>query len=215
MSMKNLSIIIFLISISIKSQVGINTTTPQGTLDVNGGLLIDSYLVDTVNSIADGNYYLLTRSRDTTPVGKVKILDVSLRNVAPVNIYKININNVKQDEVINLNTGLDVNKYVVAITNAVFKNAEPIAVVNNGIYSYGTYFTEIAKTTVGANTFFTINLDFKGAGTLSSQNGNWELSLVVYEKALLKEWGNYTGSVSASATPSYTGTSTNTPLGLQ
>ncbi len=108
-----------------KAQVGINTKTPQGTLDVVGGTLIESYVIDTVNSYASGNYYLLTRSKDTNPIGKVKLLDIALRNVAPVNTYNITLKNVNQDDVVNLNTGLETSKYIVAITGAVFTDATP------------------------------------------------------------------------------------------
>ena len=106
-------------ALSINAQVGINTATPKGTLDVEGETLVESYLIDTENTKAGGNYLLLTRSKDSSPVGKVKLLDISLRNVAPVNMYNVVLKNVRQDEVVNLNTGLDASKYVVAITGAV------------------------------------------------------------------------------------------------
>ncbi|WP_410703726.1 hypothetical protein [Chryseobacterium sp. SIMBA_029] len=196
--------------INFKAQVGINTSNPQGTLDVNGRTLGDSYLIDGVNSISTDNYYLLTRSTDTTPVGKVKKLDVSLRNVAPVNMYNITIQNVQQDEVVNLNTNLETGKYVVAIVGAVFSGA---ALNRNSDGSFGAYYNEITKVTVGSNTYHAINLDFKGGETTSLQKGTWNLSLVVYEKVLVKDWGNYAGSVSSAS--SYKGASTTTPAGLQ
>ncbi|EJL69507.1 hypothetical protein [Chryseobacterium populi] len=201
--------------LSTSAQIGINTTTPLGTLDVVGGTLVESYLIDTTNSTATGNYFLLTRSKDTTPVGKVKMLDISLRNVAPVNTYTIILKNVKQDEVINLNTGLDTNKYVVAITGAVFSNAISAANTSTTPKSFGAYSTEITEVLSGGNTYHGVNLAFKGAGTVSSQNGTWTLTLNVFEKSLIKEWGTFTGSVSASASPGYSGVSTNTPVGLQ
>ncbi|MDH6251099.1 hypothetical protein M2347_000826 [Chryseobacterium sp. H1D6B] len=200
---------------SVKAQLGINTLTPQGTLDVVGGTLVESYMIDTTNSTATGNYFLLTRSKDTAPVGKVKMLDISLRNVAPVNTYNIVINNVKQDEVVNLNTGLDVNKYVVAITGAVFTNAVSAANTTTTPKSYGAYSTEVTKIVSGSNSYHGINLSFKGADTVSAVNGTWSLTLNVYERSLIKDWGTYNGSVSASASPGYSGVSTNTPAGLQ
>ncbi len=202
-------LILYFISIT-KAQVGINTINPQGTLDVVGRTLIDSYLIDNINSTASSNYYLLTRSTESIPAGKVKKLDISLRNIAPVNSYNIIIQNVQQDEVVNLNTNLDSNKYVIAIVNATFNGAVS---QRNSDESYGAYYNEITKITSGSNTYYAVNLDFKGAGTVSSQNGTWNLSLIVYEKALVKDWGNYTGSVSSASF--YKGVSTNTPLGLQ
>jgi hypothetical protein len=202
-------------SLGMKAQVGINTTNPKGTLDVEGETLVESYLIDTENVKASGNYLLLTRSKDSSPVGKVKLLDISLRNVAPVNMYNVVLKNVKQDEVVNLNTGLDADKYVVAITGATFTGAVSAANTSTSPKSYGAYSTEITKVAKGGKNYHAINLSFKGAGTVSSANGTWTLTLNVFEKSLVKDWGTFTGSVSASASPIYSGVSTNTPLGLQ
>ncbi|PKF74604.1 hypothetical protein [Chryseobacterium sp. PMSZPI] len=202
-------------SLGIKAQVGINTNTPKGTLDVEGETLVESYLIDTENTKASGNYLLLTRSKDTSPVGKVKLLDISLRNVAPVNMYNVVLRNVNQDEVVNLNTGLDADKYVVAITGAVFTGAVSAANMTTTPKSFGSYSTEVTQITRAGKKYHAINLSFKGAGTVSSQNGTWTLTLNVFEKSLVKDWGTFNGSVSASASPAYSGVSTNTPLGLQ
>lgn len=196
-----------------QSQVGINTKTPQSTLDVEGETLVESYLIDTVNSPASGNYLLLTRSKDTTPVGKVKLLDIALRNVAPVNSYKVVLTNVKQDEVVSLNTGLETNKYVVAITGAVFTNAVSAANMSTTPKSYGAYSTEVTPVTSNGKSYHAINLSFKGAGTVSSTNGTWTITLNVFERSLVKDWGTFNGSVTAAS--GYSGVSTNTPLGLQ
>ncbi|SHM16270.1 hypothetical protein SAMN05444360_108182 [Chryseobacterium carnipullorum] len=193
------------------AQVGINTKTPQGTLDVLGASLIESYVIDTVNSYASGNYYLLTRSKDTMPIGKVKLLDIALRNVAPVNTYNIILKNVSQDDVVNLNTGLETSKYIVAITGAVFTDATPGINTTTSIKSFGAYSTEVTSITNAGKTYNAITLSFQGAGTTSAQNGTWSLTLCVYEKALVKDWGTYTGNINNT----FTGVSTNTPIGLQ
>ncbi|MCS4303945.1 hypothetical protein [Chryseobacterium sp. BIGb0232] len=199
-------------SLGVKAQIGINTANPKGVLDVEGETLVESYLIDTENVTARGNYLLLTRSKDSSPVGKVKLLDITLRNVAPVNMYNVVLKNVKQDEVINLNTGLDADKYVVAITGAVFTDAVS-ATTTSTSRLYGAYSTEVTKIQKNGKNYQAVNLSFKGAGTVSAQNGTWTLTLNVFEKSLVKDWGTFSGSVSASA--SFTGVSTNTPLGLQ
>jgi hypothetical protein len=203
---------IMAVSLGLKAQVGIKTANPKGTLDVEGETLVESYLVDTENATARGNYLLLTRSKDTSPVGKVKLLDITLRNVAPVNMYTVVLKNVKQDEVINLNTGLDADKYVVAITGAIFSGAVS-ATTTATSRLYGAYSTEVTKVQKNGKNYQAINLSFKGAGTVNSQNGTWTLTLNVFEKSLVKDWGTFEGSVSAAA--SFSGVSTNTPLGLQ
>ncbi len=193
------------------AQVGIKTNNPQATLDVAGGTLVESYVIDTNNNSATGNYYLLTRSKDSSPVGKVKLLDISLRAVAPVNTYNIILKNVNQDDVVNLNTSLETSKYVVAIVGAVFTDATPGVITSTAYKSFGAYSTEITKVTSSGVEYNAVNLSFKGAGTTSAKNGTWNLTLCVYEKALIKDWGTYTGSVDNT----FTGVSTNTPVGLQ
>lgn len=211
--MKKITTFLFIIwtYFSIHAQVGINTINPQGTLDVKGAILVESYVIDTTNSNATGNYYLLTRSKDTTPVGKVKLLDIALRNVAPVNTYNIILKNVREDDVVSLNTGLETAKYVVAITGAVFTDATPGVITTTPYKSFGAYSTEVTSVISAGKTYNAINLSFQGVGTTSAQNGTWSLTLCVYEKALVKDWGTYTGSVNST----FTGVSTNTPIGLQ
>ena len=195
------------------SQVGINTQNPAQMLDVNGSVLTDSYLIDTVNKTLDvtisNDYYLLVRSKDTSPAGKLKILDVAQRNVAPMNLYKVTVNNVDQSQITQLSTDLETSKYTLAIAGAVFKNADS---AQNTDGSYGAFYTNIDKITENGKDYYTINLDFAGAGTTGAAKGTWELSLIVFEKVLVKEWGTYTGSVNSS---NFSGTSTNTPTALQ
>ncbi|HCN49939.1 MAG TPA: hypothetical protein DIT10_12765 [Chryseobacterium sp.] len=200
---------------AVNAQVGINTKTPKGTLDVEGETLVESYLVDTENTFADGNYLLITRSKDSSPVGKVKLLDIALRNVAPVNAYNVVLKNVSQDEVVSLSTGLETDKYVVAIIGASFTVATSATISTTTPKSFGAYSAEVTKVTRGGKTYHAINLGFKGAGTTGSQNGTWTFTLNVFEKSLVKDWGTFSGSVSASGSPVYSGVSTNTPLGLQ
>lgn len=211
--MKKMIVILLVIAahVAANAQVGIKTSNPQATLDVAGGTLVESYLIDTNNNAATGNYYLLTRSKDSSPVGKVKLLDIALRTVAPVNTYNIVLQNVSQDDVVNLNTGLETAKYVVAIVSAVFTDATPGVITSTTYKSFGAYSTEITKTISSGVEYNAVNLSFKGAGTTLAKNGTWNLTLCVYEKALIKDWGTYTGSVDNT----FRGVSTNTPIGLQ
>lgn len=197
------------------AQVGINKLpATDAILDVEGSTLIDSYLIDEQNHTeSSNNYFLAVRSKETTPVGKVKLLDVSLRNVAPVNRYNVIITNVNKDQVVQLNTDLSKDKYVLAIAGAIFKVAVS---EGNSDDSFGAYATEVGSKEIGGESFLTVNLDFKGASnTLNDQNGTWEITLVVYERALVKDWGTFTGSVSQGANPQFSGVSQNTPAGLQ
>lgn len=211
--MKKISILflVFIASISY-AQVGILTQTPRGTLDVDGKLLIDSYAVLENTVDAAGNYYLLVRSNDSTPVGEIKKLDVDIRNVGPVNKYTVAMQNVSDVTVLNINTNLDVSKYYLGLAEAVFTgaNVQNIAKQNSDPI-HGTY-----KSAVNTNNGkYTISLNYNGAPTQNGTNGTWTVSLIVFEKVLVKDWGTVVGSVSPTAVPTYTGASTATPLGLQ
>lgn len=202
----------FVASSFAMAQVGINTGNdiPRDVLDVKGNILIDSYLILDNHNNAQNNYHLLVRSTDTTPVGEVKLLDVNLRNVGPVNKYTVKINNVADQSVLNLNTGLDVSKYYLGTAEAVFKNANVKNVsTSNSKPIYGTYYASVSK----ANGKYLISLNFNNAGTQNNANGDWEVSFIVFEKTLVKDWGTFTGSVTEGN--NYSGASTNTPMGLQ
>ena len=205
---KLLSSLMICASAYLCSQVGIGTQNPQGTLEVVGNTLVDSYVVDNLSHPASGKLFLLVRSKDSNPVGKVKILDVSVRNVGPVNKYKVKISTVQQDKVLQLVTGLPVNKYVIAVSDVLFSGASSFWNTNK---TFGAYSTEITTVNHGGVAYHALNLDFKEAGTHGNVNGNWEIDLNVFEKALVKDWGTYSGSVGSN----YNGTSTNTPAGLQ
>lgn len=192
-------------------QVGINTTTPRDALDVNGNILLESYIILPTTNAASGNYNLLVRSTDSNPVGEVKKLNVITRNVGPANKYTVKITNVNDQKVIKLNTNLDVSKYYVGGAEAVFSGAN---IMSNGTQGnpafpvHGTYFTSVEA---GTNGKYVLSLNFNGATTQGGVNGTWDLSFIVFEKTLVKDWGIVTGSVNSN----HEGASTNTPLGLQ
>ena len=201
--------------------VGIGTETPRDQLDVIGNILLDDYLILTdTNTVTGNNYNLLVRSEDSSPVGEVKVLNTRTRTVSPINKYTVKITNVDDVRVLKLNTGLDVSKYFVGLAEATFTGAyiiqaSPTASGNMSSPVHGTYLTTVEQGTGASAGKYVISLNFNGARTNGDANGTWDVSFIVYEKTLVKDWGIFPGSVSASATPNYSGVSTNTPVGLQ
>lgn len=211
---------------TFQAQVGIGTATPKSTLDIGGNMLVDGAL--TINNMQSGKggRYLLVRSKSSIPAGEMKLLDVNLRDIGPVNKYAILVEDVKVGSVVNLNTNLAADNYVVAITDAVYKNAA-LAKTSNGHGSYSTEITTVKRNVVEngktvSKDFYAVNLDFKGAthvyvdGSIlktDSKGGDWSFSLIIYEKALVKDWGNFSGSVSKSN--NYNGASVSTPAALK
>ena len=219
--MKKITTILGLsLSAVLFSQVGIGTQTPRDQLDVIGNILLDDYLILTDTKTVTGNYNLLVRSEDSNPVGEVKVLNTRTRTVVPINKYTVKISNVDDVRVIKLNTGLDVSKYFVGLAEATFTGADiiqvsPTASGSNSAPVHGTFLTTVEKGTGTSAGKYVISLNFNGARTDGNKNGTWDVSFIVYEKTLVKDYGVFTGSVSASATPKYSGVSTNTPAGLQ
>lgn len=204
----------FFVTLWASAQVGINTQTPRDHLDVMGKLLLDSYLILEKTQDVSGNFYLLVRSNESTPVGELKKLDVDLRNVGPVNKYTAVISDVNYASIVTLNTNLDASKYYLGLAEAYFDTAVKNVSLqgSDNVPVHGTYKTAVGK----SNGKYTISLNFNGAGTRNNTNGTWTVSFVVFEKVLVRDWGTVTNqSVSGTATPSYSGASTATPLGLQ
>lgn len=204
----------FFVTLWASAQVGINTQTPRDHLDVMGKLLLDSYLILEKTQDVSGNFYLLVRSNESTPVGELKKLDVDLRNVGPVNKYTAVISDVNDASIVTLNTNLDASKYYLGLAEAYFDTAVKNVSLqgSDNVPVHGTYKTAVGK----SNGKYTISLNFNGAGTRNNTNGTWTVSFVVFEKVLVRDWGTVTNqSVSGTATPSYSGASTATPLGLQ
>ena len=219
--MKKITTILGLtLSAVLFSQVGIGTETPRDQLDVVGNILLDDYLILTDTKVVTGNFNLLVRSEDSNPVGEVKVLNTSTRTVNPINKYTVKIANVDDVRVIKLNTGLDVSKYFVGVAEATFTGANiiqasPTAAGSTSSPVHGTYLTTVEPGTGAAAGKYVISLNFNNARTDGNAKGTWDVSFIVYEKTLVKNYGVFTGSVSASATPNYSGVSTNTPAGLQ
>ncbi len=200
-----------MISAQVSVNINPNTTPISGELDVNGGLLIESYLILEKTEAVTGNFYLLVRSDDSTPVGELKKLDVDLRNVGPVNKYTAEISNVNDAEILTLNTNLSTDKYFLGLAEAYFTGAEVVnSTMDNSNPVHGTYKTAVGQT--GNN--YNISLGFNQSGTRNGVNGKWTVSFVVFEKVLVKDWG-VVDNQSVSPSANYYGTSNNTPLGLQ
>src|SRR5690606_1175273 len=114
------SFLVFFIFHGVFAQVGIGTSNPEADLDVNGSMLIQSNLnistLKTVNK-TDENFRLLTRVTNSSPIGEITVLNVDSLTVAPINVVNYHFNNIKLDNLTNVNLQYDANKYIVAISN--------------------------------------------------------------------------------------------------
>ena len=119
--MKKLLLIPFILIIFLaKAQVGIGTTTPLADLHVAGDVLFtDKLKVGDLPAVTlpDEGFKLLTRVTNSTPVGEVKILDVTALKVAPINVINYDLTNISLDNLTDLDLLYDETKYVLAVAN--------------------------------------------------------------------------------------------------
>lgn len=122
MKKHTLLILLVILSISLKAQVGIGTETPFPGFDlhVEGDLLIqDGLKVNGIPKVTptESNFKLLTRSKNSSPIGELKRVDVDEISVAPITEVDYQFNNIAGDEVRDVDTQLDASKYIVSISN--------------------------------------------------------------------------------------------------
>ncbi len=252
--------------IKIEQKAITRTVAPNNNsvvVNVDGNLLVESFITveeivpkNSKTVIVDGiertvDPLLLVRSNESEPKGELKMLDISKRLVGPVNKFLVKVDNLDSDQLVRLSTNLLKDKYVVAITDAVFSNATLNSIdllINSRDKNkhFGAFSTEVntvkveytfpkkectttvvnglEKTTCTTHPsnkvkkeleFYAVDLDFKGSGIVSNdKKGTWTFSLVVYEKALVKQWPDIVSNVSINSSNYPVGTSTATPEGF-
>jgi len=169
------------------SQVGIGTTDPQAALDINGSLLIqEEFMLGRLPTVTstDEDFKLLTRLNNSTPVGKITVLDVEKLTVAPINVVNYHFYNLNRDNLTNVDLQYDANKYIVGVSNFKYTgDAIPKSTANN-VTSIGAFviraFIENSKWHLEIRNRF-LNLQ-SGA-----PNGiQYDVTLIVYDKSYFR-----------------------------
>jgi hypothetical protein len=187
MAMRYYSLIIFLlIGRFMTGQVGIGTTNPMADLHVAGEMLVQKeFITGNLNTISptDEDFKLVTRVTNSTPVGKITLLDVDGLNVAPVNTVNYQFTNVYLDNLSDVDLQYDVDKYVVGVANFRYVGDAIKKIPGGDNFSIGHF---VVRT-------------FKSSGTWHLEISNVELDLdpldsvdyyiqlIVYDKSYFRD----------------------------
>lgn len=189
------------------AQVGIGTSSPSASLHVAGELLVqDALTTKNLNTVSasEEDFKLVSRITNSSPMGKITILDPSNLNIAPVNTVNYHFTNVFRDNLQDVDLQYDVSKYVVGVAD--FRHVgDAIKKVPGGDnYSIGHF---VVRT-------------FKSSGTWHLQISNEELeldasdsleyyiTLIIYDKKYFRDLPVITTNLGGSNT----GTASSIPV---
>lgn len=204
---KPATLFFFLVSGLLVAQVGIGTTTPLADLHVAGDALVQTgFETNTLTTVSatEEDFKLISRVTNSTPVGKIAVLDPNSLNVAPVNIVNYHFTNVYLDNLTDVDLQYDETKYVVGVAN--FRHVgDAIEKVPGGDnYSIGHFVVRTFKN--GGTWHLEISnkeLDLDGDDSLE-----YYITLIVYDKSYFRELPTITDNLGGSNT----GTATVVPV---
>jgi hypothetical protein len=102
------------------AQIGIGTNSPMADLHVAGDVLVQNeFNLSTIGTVSptDEDFKLLTRIKNSTPVGELAILDLNAIDIAPINVINYHFTNLSLDNLTDADLQFDANKYIVSISN--------------------------------------------------------------------------------------------------
>jgi hypothetical protein len=192
--MKKVTAILFLVVLSQSiAQVGIGTTNPQAELHIGGDALVqDAFTLNSLPTVSslEEDFQLITRVRNSTPVGEIKVLDVNARNVAPINIIDYSFTNIHLDNLTDVDLQYDENKYVVGLANFRYEGDAVKKTPAGDTFSIG-HFVVRAFTSGGTWHLEIRNVDLDLPTGDSDGNGvddfvNYYIQLIVYDKSYFR-----------------------------
>ncbi|WP_442845570.1 hypothetical protein [Leeuwenhoekiella sp. H156] len=175
--------------------VGIGTTQPRAKLEVAGDAKISQGIsIGVIDNLedADTSTFLIQESSD-----QIKSLDVSNPTGAALGYIQVyEIYNPNEDWVLDFDTGIDANDFVLNTLSASYDRE--LDIDNNATIPYYSAFIN--------NGTWHITADFPAANNLyPSELGTWTITTLIYSKDLSKQFGNVVIDMSGGST----GTATN------
>ena len=173
-------------TIGIYAQLGIGTTNPQADLHVAGDLLVqDEFLLRSVNTVTptDENFKLIARSKDSSPVGEIKELDVNAISVARVNCINYHFTNISLDNLSDLDLQYDTSKYVVGIANFRYVgDAIKKVSISGNKKSIGQF---VVHTFESGGTWH-LEIQNRSLDLMASESLEYYITLIVYDRSYYK-----------------------------
>lgn len=168
------------------AQVGIGTTSPDTDLHVAGSMLVQKEFninqLDTVAS-TDEDFKLLTRIKNSSPVGEISKLDVDNLTVAPINLVNYRFHNLLGDNLTDVNLQLDTDKYIVGIANFRYIGDAVQKLILPGDDGFGNFVLRVFES--GGEWHLEIGnrfLDPLIGGTVE-----YQLTLIIYDKSYYRK----------------------------
>ncbi len=193
--MKLLVSFLYFLSLSCFAQVGINTITPEATLDINGNLKIRTTGVVSNSTTRTTS---LVVDDTTKEIKRFKAAGYT------INYITYNLNNVNQDWVADFDTKIDARNYALVIVGSSFDKNLSINYPDPGVYSPVNVYTFRWRDT------WHISADYKDSETFRNENGNWTINCLIISKILIKEMP----TVSVDMHGSENGSLASAPAGL-
>jgi len=190
-------------------QVGIGTNTPTEKLEVVGDVLLTGTLetkkIPTIGTDVE-NFKFLARVTNSSPVGLIKQLNTDNIDITPIRRQKYKFTNLSGDNIVAVNLNLAIDDYIIILTD--FKwigpGLEKAGNNNDKFKNFKIKFTE----TGGIPNNWQLELQnpfnepFAGSDSIE-----YEVTLVIYQKAFFKDMGK----VIENNGNSYSGSAINTP----
>jgi len=205
--MKRIFILVLLYSQMGFGQVGIGTSNPTEQLDVVGDVLLTGTLeTNTIPAIGNSevDFKFLARVTNSSPVGLIKQLNTDNIYITPIRRQKYKFTNLSGDDIVAVDLNLAVDNYIIILTD--FKwlgpGLEKAGNNNDKFRDFTIKFTETASGTWQLTLRNLFNNPFSGSTPIE-----YEVTLVIYQKAFFKDMGK----VSEDNGNSYTGSAVNTP----
>ncbi|WP_148285333.1 hypothetical protein [Flavobacterium sp. B17] len=152
------------------NRVGIGTSSPSTTLDVNGNMRIAT----ASSSSSSSNVATLVRDNTT---GEIKIASSSTGNTANMTYIKYNLSNVNKDWIGNFNTNIPSSQYTVVIVGSTF-NQQALSSAVGGSYN------PLNVAAYDSSGTWRIYADYNGGDT--ANNGTWTIYCLVINNSVIK-----------------------------
>ena len=206
--MKNIfTLLIFMVLGQAIGQVGIGVISPLADLHIGGDALVqDDFSMGNLTTVTavEEDFKLITRVTNSSPVGKLTVLDVDAKSVAPVNAVDYSFTNIHLDNLSDVDLQYDATKYVVGVANFRYVGDAVKKVPAGATYSIGHF---VVRTFISGGTWHleirNVDLDLDIGDSL-----NYYITLVVYDKSYFR----YLTPITTDLVGSNTGTASSVPI---